>query len=42
LLDLKETDFLLEQITGKGKKTETNQFLIPFDNINKTIVQVEF
>ncbi|MCW3082198.1 ribosome maturation factor [Segetibacter sp.] len=42
LLEVTETDLLLEQITGKGKKTETNQFLIPFDNINKTIVQVEF
>ena len=42
LLEVTETDLLLEQTTGKGKKAETKQFLIPFDNIKKTIVQVEF
>ena len=42
LLEVTETDLLIEQTTGKGKKAETKQFLIPFDNIKKTIVQVEF
>jgi ribosome maturation factor RimP len=42
LLEVTETDLLLEQTTGKGKKAETHQFLIPFENIKKTIVQVQF
>lgn len=42
LLEVTETDILLEQSSGKGKKAETHQFVIPFDNIKKTIVQVQF
>ena len=42
LLEVTETDILLEQMTGKGKKAEIKQFLIPFENIKKTIVQVQF
>jgi len=42
LLEITDTDLLLEQTTGKGKKAETNQFVIPFENIKKTIVQVQF
>ncbi|GEO09706.1 ribosome maturation factor RimP [Segetibacter aerophilus] len=42
LLQVTDTDILIEQTTGKGKKAETNQFLIPFENIKKTIVQVQF
>lgn len=42
LLEVTETDLLIEQTTGKGKKAETNQFVIPFENIKKTIVQVQF
>ncbi|HSU49012.1 MAG TPA: hypothetical protein VLJ41_00395 [Segetibacter sp.] len=42
LLEVTDTDLLLEQTTGKGKKAETNQFVIPFENIKKTIVQVQF
>ncbi|MDQ6813168.1 MAG: hypothetical protein M3040_05500, partial [Bacteroidota bacterium] len=42
LLEVTETDILMEQTTGKGKKAETKQFVIPFSNIKKTVVQVEF
>ncbi len=42
LLEVTETDILLEQTTGKGKKAETHQFVIPFENIKKAIVQVQF
>ncbi|MCW3115398.1 MAG: ribosome maturation factor [Segetibacter sp.] len=42
LLEVTETDILIEQTTGKGKKAETKQFLIPLENIKKTIVQVQF
>lgn len=42
LLEVTEADILIEQTTGKGKKAETKQFLIPFENIRKTIVQVQF
>jgi ribosome maturation factor RimP len=42
LLQVTDTDILIEQTTGKGKKAETSQFLIPFENIKKTIVQVQF
>jgi ribosome maturation factor RimP len=42
LLEVTENDLLIEQTTGKGKKAETKQFLIPFENIKKTIVQVQF
>ena len=42
LLEVTETDILLEQTTGKGKKAETHQFVIPFENIKTTTVQVQF
>lgn len=42
LLEVTDSDILLEQITGKGKKAVTNQFLIPFDNIKTTTVQIQF
>lgn len=42
LLEVTETDILIEQISGKGKKAETHQFVIPFENIKTTTVQVEF
>lgn len=42
LLEVTETDILLEQTTGKGKKAETHQFVIPFDKIKSTTVQVQF
>jgi ribosome maturation factor RimP len=42
LLQVTDTDILIEQTTGRGKKAEINQFLIPFKNIKKTTVQVQF
>ncbi len=42
LLEVTDTDIILEQKTGKGKKAETHQFVIPFDNIKTIIVQVQF
>ncbi len=42
LLEVTETDIIIEQKTGKGKKAETHQFVIPFDNIKTTTVQVQF
>jgi ribosome maturation factor RimP len=42
LLQVTESDIIFEQTTGKGKKAETHQLVIPFENIKKTIVQVQF
>ena len=42
LLEVTESDILLEQVTGKGKKLETNQFVIPFENIKSTTIQIQF
>ena len=42
LLGVTETDIIIEQKTGKGKKAETPQHLIPFSNIKATIVQIQF
>lgn len=42
LLGVTEADILIEQTSGKGKKAETQQFIIPFQNIKTTIVQVQF
>lgn len=42
LIEVTDTDILIEQKTGKGKKAETHQYVIPFDNIKSTTVQVQF
>jgi ribosome maturation factor RimP len=42
LLEVTETDIIIEQVTGKGKKAETRQFVIPFENIKTTTVQIQF
>lgn len=42
LLEVTETDIIIEQKTGKGKKAETHQHVIPFDNIKTTTVQIQF
>lgn len=42
LLEVTETDIIIEQTVGKGKKAETKQFVIPFENIKTTTVQVQF
>ncbi len=42
LLQATEEDIILEEITGKGKKAVTQQFVIPFNNIKSTTVQIKF
>jgi ribosome maturation factor RimP len=42
LLQVAESDIILEHTTGKGKKAETQQLVIPFDNIKATTVQIKF
>jgi ribosome maturation factor RimP len=42
LLQVAEADIILEQVEGKGKKSVTQQLVIPFDNIKSTTVQVKF
>ncbi len=42
LLQASNDDIIIEETTGKGKKTETTQLVIPFSNIKTTTVQTEF
>ena len=42
LVEVTETDIIIEQTSGKGKKAETKQFVIPFSNIKSTTVQIQF
>lgn len=42
LIEVTEADIVVEQVTGKGKKVETKQFVIPFENIKTTTVQIQF
>lgn len=42
LLEVTETDIIIEETTGKGKRAETHQHIIPFENIKTTTVQVKF
>ena len=42
LMQVSNDDIMLEETTGKGKKAETKQLVIPFSNIKTTTVQIEF
>jgi ribosome maturation factor RimP len=42
LLQATNNDIILEQITGKVKKQETQQLVIPFSNIKTITVQIQF
>ncbi|MGI8950086.1 MAG: ribosome maturation factor RimP [Chitinophagaceae bacterium] len=42
LLQVTDEDIIIEQTSGKGKKINTQQIIIPFINIQKTIVQIKF
>jgi ribosome maturation factor RimP len=42
LLQASNEDMIIEETTGKGKKAETKQLVIPFSNIKTTTVQIEF
>lgn len=42
LLQATNQDIILEQTSGKGKKAEKQQLVIPFSNIKTTTVQIQF
>lgn len=42
LIQVSNDDIIIEETTGKGKKAETTQIVIPFSNIKTTTVQIEF
>ncbi len=42
LLQVTESDIIVEHTEGKGKKAVTQQLVIPFENIKSTIVQLKF
>jgi len=42
LKQVSDEDLMLEETTGKGKKIEVHQLVIPFSNIKTTTVQIEF
>ena len=42
LISANESEIVLEETTGKGKKVETVQHTISFDNIKTTKVQIKF
>ncbi len=42
LMEVAERNLVLEVTTGKGKKAVTEQKEIPFDQIKKAVVQVQF
>jgi len=42
LISATETDIVLEEIQGKGKKMETVHHTISFDNIKTTKIQIKF
>ena len=42
LLEVRENELLLEEIRGKGKKMETLQHVVPFEQIKATKIQIKF
>lgn len=42
LLEITEKDVVIEHTSGKGRKAETNQFVIPLENIKSAVVQIQF
>ncbi|MEX6688784.1 ribosome maturation factor [Danxiaibacter flavus] len=42
LLEVAESDIIIEHTEGKGKKAVTQQIVIPFTNIKSTTVQIQF
>lgn len=42
LIQVAESDIIIEETTGKGKKAVTQQVVIPFENIKTTTVQIKF
>lgn len=42
LLQVADSDIIIEETTGKGKKAVVQQVVIPFENIKTTTVQIKF
>jgi ribosome maturation factor RimP len=42
LVQVAESDIIMEQVSGKGKKAISQQIVIPFNNIKTTTVQIKF
>ncbi len=42
LIEVTETDIIIEHTVGKGKKAQTHQHIVSFDNIKTTTVQIQF
>lgn len=42
LIEVTDSEITLEITTGKGKKAVTTQDVIPFENIKKAIIQIQF
>jgi ribosome maturation factor RimP len=42
LVQVAESDIIMEQVSGKGKKVVSQQIIIPFNNIKTTTVQIKF
>jgi ribosome maturation factor RimP len=42
LKEVSDAEIVIETITGKGKKAETKQHIIPFQNIKAATVQIKF
>lgn len=42
LLEVTDTDIILETTTGKGKKAEVHQHIIPIEKIKSAVVQIQF
>jgi ribosome maturation factor RimP len=42
LLEVTDTDIIIEQTIGKGKKAVKQQFVAPFENIKSATVQIKF
>ena len=42
MIAVAEADIILEHTEGKGKKANTQQLVIPFNNIKSTTVQIKF
>ena len=42
LLEVTETDIIVEHTEGKGKKMVTQQLVIPFSTIKSTTIQIKF
>ena len=42
LVQVAESDIIVEEVSGTGKKAVSQQIIIPFDNIKTTTVQIKF